>query len=189
VADVPEYSQLSPRKESETSKILAGATFHGRIAMTGARYDRRISRGRSYIRRTYAERKFLEQALSYHARGLQGADRDHAQTLCEIEKPEKFFRSRVGLPVNGGGLPMPILDFSRVGRSSSRISHLARECQGKISRIVICGIPFSSGARARFSRSGILSYSATGNTKSAGVLSQTISIDRFTLLQGEFRIN
>jgi len=101
VADVPEYSQLSPRKESETSKILAGATFHGRIAVTGARYDRRISRGRSYIRRTYAERKFLEQALSYHARGLQGADRDHAQTLCEIEKPEKFFRSRVGLPVNG----------------------------------------------------------------------------------------
>lgn len=58
--------------------------------MTGARYDRRISRGRSYIRRTYAERKFPGRALSYRGRGLQGADRDHAQTLCEIEKPEKL---------------------------------------------------------------------------------------------------
>jgi len=28
--------------------------------------------------------------LSYRGRGLQGADRDHAQTLCEIEKPERL---------------------------------------------------------------------------------------------------
>jgi len=55
----PPFAVLLPQKESRTGKILTGATFHGRIAsVTGARYDRRISRGRSYIRRTYAERKF-----------------------------------------------------------------------------------------------------------------------------------
>jgi hypothetical protein len=35
----------------------------------------------------------------------------------------------------------------------------------------------------------VLLFSHTGNTKSAGELNQTMSINRFTLLQGEFRIN
>lgn len=82
-----------PRKESGTGKILTGATFHGRIAsVTGARYDRRISRGRSYIRRTYAERKFPGPRRRYliAAAVCKAPIETMPQTLCEIEKPERL---------------------------------------------------------------------------------------------------
>lgn len=58
--------------------------------MTGARYDRRISRGRSYIRRTYAERKFPRGGPGRYliaAAVCKAPIETMLQTLCEIEKP------------------------------------------------------------------------------------------------------
>lgn len=98
------FVALLPQKESGTGKILTGATFHGRIAsVTGARYDRRISRGRSYIRRTYAERKFPGPrrryliAVTVCKAPIETMPRHYAR----LKNLRGFFRPHVGLPVNG----------------------------------------------------------------------------------------
>lgn len=97
-----------PRKESGTGKILTGATFHGRIAsVTGARYDRRISRGRSYIRRTYAERKFPGPRRRYliAAAVCKAPIETIPRHYARLKNLRGFFRPRVGLPVNGRQRP------------------------------------------------------------------------------------
>lgn len=132
---------LSPRKESGTGKILTGATFHGRIAsVTGARYDRRISRGRSYIRQTYAERKFPGPRRCYliAAAVCKAPIETMPRHYARLKNLRGFFRLRVGLPVNGRRRPAErLLDLSRVVRSNSRISHLAEEKSGEIGEIAI----------------------------------------------------
>lgn len=132
VRDVDPQVPLASRKASETSKILAGATFHGWIA----RYDRRISRGRSYIRRTYAERKFspgFGRYLITSAVCKAPIERPCSRHYGRLKNLRSFFSPTWEAPdfrSTGRRPAMATLALSRRDeRSNSRISHLMGERQ------------------------------------------------------------